>query len=69
MGLVERRQAGRAWSFRPVLSRGEHAARAMTAALHPLVDLAARGLAADLAPWPGARVATMRSDAIWSYRR
>jgi predicted transcriptional regulator len=38
MGLLERRQAGRAWSFRRVLSRSEHAARAMTAALHDTDD-------------------------------
>lgn len=39
-GHLERRQEGRAWSFRPVLSRGEHAARQMTAALHDTDDRA-----------------------------
>lgn len=37
-GYLERRRAGRAWAFRAVLSRGEHAAQQMTAALHDADD-------------------------------
>ena len=37
-GHLERRREGRAWAYRPVLSRSEHAARAMTAALHESDD-------------------------------
>lgn len=37
-GHLERRLEGRAWAYRPVLSRGEHAARAMAAALHDTDD-------------------------------
>lgn len=37
-GYLERRRAGRAWAFRPVFSRGEHAAQQMTAALHDVDD-------------------------------
>jgi predicted transcriptional regulator len=37
-GHLERRRQGRAWAYRPVLSRSEHAAQAMTAALHESDD-------------------------------
>jgi predicted transcriptional regulator len=37
-GHLERQQEGRAWAYRPVLSRNEHAAQAMTAALHQSDD-------------------------------
>jgi predicted transcriptional regulator len=37
-GHLERRRQGRAWTYRPVLSPGEHAARAMTAALRDSDD-------------------------------
>lgn len=32
-GYLQRQLVGRAWAFRPVLSRGEHAAQQMSAAL------------------------------------
>lgn len=37
-GHLERQQQGRAWAYRPVLTRSEHAAQAMTAALHESDD-------------------------------
>jgi predicted transcriptional regulator len=37
-GHLERQRQGRAWTYRPVLTCGEHAARAMTAALHESDD-------------------------------
>jgi predicted transcriptional regulator len=37
-GHVERRRQGRAWAYRPVLSRNEHIAKAMTAALRESDD-------------------------------
>jgi predicted transcriptional regulator len=39
-GYLERRLEGRAWAYRPVLSRSEHTARAMAAALHDTDDRA-----------------------------
>lgn len=37
-GHLERRREGRAWAYRPVLSRNEHVARAMTVALRDSDD-------------------------------
>lgn len=37
-GHLERHRVGRAWAFRPFLSRGEHAAAQMTAALQDTED-------------------------------
>lgn len=40
-GFLERRLAGRAWTYRPVVSQSEHTADAMTAALSNSEDPAA----------------------------
>lgn len=40
-GYLERRREGRAWVYRPVLSRSEHVAQTMTAALYDSDDHAA----------------------------
>lgn len=40
-GFLDRRRDGRAWAYRPVVTQGEHAATAMTAALHGSDDHAA----------------------------
>ncbi|HEX6255531.1 MAG TPA: BlaI/MecI/CopY family transcriptional regulator [Euzebyales bacterium] len=37
-GFLERRLAGRAWTYRPAVSEGVHAARTMSAALHDSDD-------------------------------
>ena len=39
--FLERRRDGRAWTYRPSVSQGEHVATAMTAALHAADDHAA----------------------------
>lgn len=39
-GFLERRLDGRAWTYRPAVSEGAHAARAMAAALHASEDRA-----------------------------
>lgn len=37
-GFLERQLEGRAWTYRPVMSQSQHAASAMTAALHDSDD-------------------------------
>lgn len=37
-GFLERKLAGRAWTYSPVMSQSQHAATAMTAALHDSDD-------------------------------
>lgn len=37
-GFLERKRNGRAWTYRPVMSQSQHAASAMTAALHDSDD-------------------------------